>query len=87
MCAFVHYSVLDSGVAIEDDGTSASLDVVDGGLEDGEADGGAAEDWDEAGEEVRCCHGEELLEWTAVGGEVEMALMELALLEEVVAYF
>lgn len=39
MSALVHDRVLDTGEAVEDDGTSASLDVVDGSLSKGEAKG------------------------------------------------
>lgn len=39
MSALVHYRVFDTREAVEDDSASASLDVVDGSLSEGEADG------------------------------------------------
>ena len=39
MCAFVNDILFDSGETVEDYGAGAAFDVVDGGLDEGGADG------------------------------------------------
>lgn len=49
MCALVDYRLLDTGHSVEDDGSCSALDVVDGGLDYGGADGGGDDPAEEGG--------------------------------------